>query len=95
MLSNVAIQTAGHMEIYNHNYKLIRLVTFDYSRGKTFFSTPQRPNQLWGSPSLLSNGYRGSSARVKLLGREHNHETSSISSVNNGGATRLHGVVFN
>jgi hypothetical protein len=28
-------------------------------RGKTFFSTPQPLNQLWGPPSLLSNGYRG------------------------------------
>jgi hypothetical protein len=26
--------------------------------GKRFFSSPQRPDWLWGSPSLLSNGYR-------------------------------------
>jgi hypothetical protein len=25
-----------------------------------FFSTPQRPDGLWDSPRLLSNGYRGS-----------------------------------
>jgi hypothetical protein len=24
-----------------------------------FFSCPQRPNRLWGPPSLLSKGYRG------------------------------------
>jgi hypothetical protein len=23
-----------------------------------FFSSPQRPDRLWGQPSLLSNGYR-------------------------------------
>jgi hypothetical protein len=28
-------------------------------RGKRFFSSPQRPDLLWGPPSLLSNGYRG------------------------------------
>jgi hypothetical protein len=29
------------------------------SRGKRFFSTPQRPDRLWGPPSLLSNWYCG------------------------------------
>jgi hypothetical protein len=29
------------------------------SRGKRFFSSPQHPDQLWGLPSLLSNGYWG------------------------------------
>jgi hypothetical protein len=24
-----------------------------------FLSSPQRPDRFWGSPSLLSNGYRG------------------------------------
>jgi hypothetical protein len=24
-----------------------------------FISSPQRPDRLWGPPSLLSNGYRG------------------------------------
>jgi hypothetical protein len=27
-------------------------------RGKRFFSTTQRPDWLWGSPNLLSNGYQ-------------------------------------
>jgi hypothetical protein len=37
-------------------------------RVKTF-SSPQRPDQLWGSPSLLYNRYRG----VKRQGREADH----------------------
>jgi hypothetical protein len=28
-------------------------------RDKRLFSVPQRPNQILGPPSLLSNGYRG------------------------------------
>jgi hypothetical protein len=27
--------------------------------GARFFSSPQRPDRLWGPPSLLFNGYRG------------------------------------
>jgi hypothetical protein len=27
--------------------------------GSKMFSSPQRPDRLWGPPSLLSNGYRG------------------------------------
>jgi hypothetical protein len=30
-----------------------------YSRGWEFFSSPPRPELLWGPPSLLSKGYRG------------------------------------
>jgi hypothetical protein len=28
-------------------------------RGKQFLSSPQRPDRLWGRPSLLFNGHRG------------------------------------
>jgi hypothetical protein len=28
-------------------------------KNKWIFSSSQRPDRLWGSPSLLSNGYRG------------------------------------
>jgi hypothetical protein len=27
--------------------------------GSRIFSSPQRPDQLWGPPNLLANGYRG------------------------------------
>jgi hypothetical protein len=33
-----------------------------------FFFFPRRPDRLWGSPSLLSNGYRGSFPRDKPAG---------------------------
>jgi hypothetical protein len=28
-------------------------------RGLEFFSSPRRPDRLWGPPSLLSSGYQG------------------------------------
>jgi hypothetical protein len=27
--------------------------------GSTIFTSPYRPDWLWGQPSLISNGYRG------------------------------------
>jgi hypothetical protein len=27
--------------------------------GSTIFSSPRRPDRLWGPPKLISNGYRG------------------------------------
>jgi hypothetical protein len=32
---------------------------FDFWQQKRFFSSPARPDWLWGLPSLLFNGYRG------------------------------------
>jgi hypothetical protein len=40
-------------------------------RGKRFFSSPQRSDRLWGSPSLLPSGYQGALyPGVNRLGRE-------------------------
>jgi len=33
-----------------------------------FFSSPPCPDQLWGAPSLLSNGYRGCYSGGKAAG---------------------------
>jgi hypothetical protein len=38
-----------------------------------FFSVPQRPDQLCGTPSFLSNGCWGSFLRIKQPGCEINH----------------------
>jgi hypothetical protein len=43
--------------------------------GARFFTSPRRPDRLWGPP-LLSNGYRG-------LGREAGHSPSTSSEVKN------------
>jgi len=32
---------------------------FGSGRGWEFFSSPPRPDRLWGQPSLLSSGYQG------------------------------------
>jgi hypothetical protein len=52
--------------------------------GWEFFSSPPRPERLWGPPSLLSNGYRGAlSLRVKQPGREADHSPLSSAEVKN------------
>jgi hypothetical protein len=71
-------------------------------RGERLFSTPQRPDLLWGPPSLLSNGYRGSSPGIKRPGREADHSCLRVSIAEVKMAElylhfyiRFHGVVFN
>jgi hypothetical protein len=41
--------------------------------GSRIFSSPRRPDRLWGPPSLLSNWYRRLTPGVKWQGREADH----------------------
>jgi hypothetical protein len=52
-------------------------------RGKIFFSSPKRPDGLWGPPSLLFNGYRGFFPGVKRPGRQINHSPPSSAEIKN------------
>jgi hypothetical protein len=68
--------------------------------GEDTFSPPKRPDRLWGSPILLSNGYRRLFPGVKRQVHETDHSISSIADVKNNGAIPphpicLHGVVLN
>jgi hypothetical protein len=54
-------------------------------RGKRFFSTLQRPDPLWGSPSLLPKGTGDSFPGSKATGA-WNLPLSSSAEVKNGGA---------
>jgi hypothetical protein len=49
------------------------------SRGLEFFTSPPCPDQLWGPPSLLSNGYEGFFPwGVKQLACEADHSLPPI-----------------
>jgi hypothetical protein len=55
-----------------------RRSTFDPGGGKEDFSSSLSPVRLWGPPSLLYNGYRGSFLRGKVRpGRDADHSLSS------------------
>jgi hypothetical protein len=49
--------------------------------GSRIFSSPRRPDRLWGTPNLLSNGYWGSSPGVKRPRREADHSPSPSTEV--------------
>jgi len=51
--------------------------------GAEFFSSPPRPDLLWGLPSPLSNGYRGSSSGTKRPECGADHLPPSTTEVNN------------
>jgi hypothetical protein len=64
------------------------------------FSSPRRPDRLWGPPSLLSNGYKGAVSPVlKRPERETDHSPPTSAEVRKCGSIhplliRLHGVVL-
>jgi hypothetical protein len=51
-----------------------RVVEVRVPVGSRIFSSPRRPDRLWGPPNLLSNGYRG-------LGREADHSPATSAEV--------------
>jgi hypothetical protein len=54
-------------------------------RGRGFFLQPLRPDRLWGQPSLLYSGYRGSFPGGKARpGRDADHSPESSAEVKNG-----------
>jgi hypothetical protein len=55
-------------------------IGLDSRRGQRFFSSPQRPYQFWGPPSLLYIWYGGAlSPGVKLSGLEtHLHQVLRV-----------------
>jgi hypothetical protein len=69
--------------------------------GSRICSSPRRPDQLWGPPNLLSNGYGALSPGVKRPGREADHLPPASAEVKKNvdlyihSLVRLHGVVLN
>jgi hypothetical protein len=46
---------------------------FESQLGKVIFLFYKRPDRLWGSPSLMLNGYQSYLEKVKLLSRVPDH----------------------
>ena len=58
---------------------------FEFRRpgGGRFFSSPKRPDRLWGPPSLIFSGYRGISSGVKRPECDVDHSPPSSAEVKN------------
>ena len=52
-------------------------------RSKGFFSSPKRPDQLWGPPRLIFNWYRRSFPGVRRQGRDVDYSLPSSAEVKN------------
>jgi hypothetical protein len=52
-------------------------------KGKTYFSIPKRPDQLWGPTSPLFSGYSGSSSGIKRPGRDVDQSSPPSAEVKN------------
>jgi hypothetical protein len=71
--------------------------SFEIRLGQEIFSSPKRPDRLWGPRSLLLNGYRGSFPGVKRPGSEVDHLPPFSAEIRNGWSytsTPLHGFVI-
>jgi hypothetical protein len=54
--------------------------------GSRSFSSPRRPDRLWGPPSLVYNGYLGLFPQVKRQGREAAHSLPTSAEVKKRGS---------
>jgi hypothetical protein len=73
MNKQTQFKVASRRYLNTHSfYSVEEFLTFkNYSKNMhKFFSSPPRPERLWGPPSRLSNGYQGSFPGHKAAGRE-------------------------
>jgi hypothetical protein len=57
--ANPMLYYCQYSDIYRERTIIIMLIMQFPVGARNFSSPPQRPDRLWGSPSLLSNGYQG------------------------------------
>ena len=56
---------------------------FEFRQGQESLRPPTRPDQFWGTPSVIFNGHRGPSPGVKRPGPEADHSPPSRVEFNN------------